>query len=215
MARKQKPEPLALPEPDGQDTRQLNIKIPAAVLQRLEELCEFRNVGKSALVREGIDDLYARHLQRTLTPAELSLLGDEHVIALKWKAVDLARWRKGPCMIAHELGVTRKTVETWLQTDGLFRELVQDAWDYTNELEVHTLFRKGQDEGGKGQLTALFGGLNNLDERFGLIKREYLEKNNRQLEEEFLQSVRPYVSRDVLHQIAADYRKRLAAKVGQ
>lgn len=179
MARKSKPTQaivVADEQTDERETRQLNVKIPAVTARKLEDLADLRNCGKSLLVREAIDELHLRYTQKPEVLDEVSLLGDAQTVALKWQAIDMRRRRNGPCIIAQHIKTTRRTIETWMETDPLFAELFDDAHFHSVEMSDKTLWQKGQDDKAQGQNLALIVDLNAHSGTHGLIRKDFQDK---------------------------------------
>ncbi len=137
----------------------------------------------------GLDALWYKYNQ---PEAELRFAGDAETIEKKWLAVECFAEQKGPAMTAREIGVTRKTIVFWMETDELFREAAQSARAEAIEIVEHLMWRKAVRE---ENLNAGFGILNAKHEHWGLMKAGFVDKQvKRVVESQVIPVVQRYLS---------------------
>lgn len=191
------------------DEIHFNVRLPKETARRLEETCSLRGATKSLLVREAIEDLYERLTQQPRDLTTVAFKGDEMTVEMKWKAIERAYKHEGICMIARALKTTRRSLEFWKASDPEFAELMQEAREESVERVACTLWQKSQQDGAQGQLTAAFGVLNAEDGRYGMVRKDYLDKALRAYREEVILPVlQARLTADQVRSIVADVNRR-------
>lgn len=177
------------------------MRLPDAYTARVEELLEYYGCTKSVLFRMGLDALWYKYNQ---PDEELAFEGDPETVEKKWLAVRCFAEQKGPAMTARELGVTRKTIAFWMETDELFREAAQSARAEAIEVIEHLIHRKAKQE---ENLTAGFGFLNAKHEHWGLMKQGFVDKQVRRvIESQVIPIVQRYLSGRDLESLGRELR---------
>lgn len=183
----------------------ISIRVSEETDSRLSAVERLLDVNRSVAVRMAIE---AIHNSLLVDSPEVAFSGNKEMVEKKWDIVRSTREHKGLAMAARQAGVTRATVETWLEYDALFAQFVQEAWDESIELADHRLWHLGVND---NQIKGLFGTLNAHHPDHGLIRREFIDSRVRSvIEKDFLPLVQARLSRDALE----SFERELSAKFG-
>jgi hypothetical protein len=182
----------------------ISVKLPQETFDRLSKVEERLGATRSQAVRMAIEAIYSSLLVES---PEIAFSGDEELVALKWEAVRLTRDHKAASIVAHELKVTRDTIETWVDQDPMFAQLMDEAWAYSIDIADQKLWHIGVNESNP---KALFGTLNAHHELYGPVRRDYIEQQLiRFVEKDLLPILAPRLSGDdyvsIQRQLAAHF----------
>lgn len=183
----------------------ISVRLPEETKRRMEAVQALLDATPSVVVRMGIEAL---HNSLIVEQPEVAFSGPPETVAAKWVIVKAHASHKGLAIASEEAGVTRETAQFWLDTDPVFEQFVQAAWDKSIELADYKLWHIGYNE---ENIKALFGILNAQHPDYGMVKQEYIQGKVRQmLEKEILPLVTARLSRDDL----ASLRRELSAIFG-
>lgn len=186
------------------------MRLPNAYTGRVEEMLVYYGCTKSELFRMGLDSLWYKYNQ---PEDEIQFAGTAEEVEKKWLAVECFAEQKGPAMTAREIGVTRKTIVFWMDTDELFREAAQSARAEAIEIVEHLMWRKAARE---ENLSAGFGLLNAKHEHWGLMKQGYIDKQVRRIiESQVIPIVQRYLRGADLESVGRELRSVFGGSSGR
>lgn len=181
--------------------REIRARVDEGTHQLLDDLCELRGMTKSDVLRQALRE-YADRCRPAVVLVEFE--GTPEILEKKHQAIELGRRRKGPAMVAREVGVTYREFKRWLHEDEVFADFWEWARDETVESVEHNLWVKANDN---DVLSAQFGFLNTHHEKWGMISKSYLKREMaRFIEKKVVPAVRKFLSPEGLLSLSTELR---------
>lgn len=123
---------------------------------------------------------------------ELAMRGDEETVRRKGEALVVFSAMGNNSAAASHVGVTSSTIQHWLETDPVFHQLAQDSRARAVSKAKMKLYALAMG----GNISALFGILNNEDPEFGQVRTQMIELYSRKFKEHVLECAKRTLPKD-------------------